>query len=150
MFCSQYHTPERERERGRDGERQRGRERERERDCFRLSVIHCSVMLQEEYLEALNKQEIIQKELHQVKTQHQQVTNELNGLKTGAGKVTELYTEQDELLGRLGWMDGWIESVSQSVSLVTQRISNKQWAYSVPGPHEQQGGAGDLFYSGFA
>lgn len=56
---------------------------------------------QEEYLEALNKQEIVKKELDGAKHTLDLVTNETNTLRKDAAQITELYRQQDELLASI-------------------------------------------------
>lgn len=55
--------------------------------------------IQEEYLEALNKQEISKKELDGVKHQRDQLTSEVKTLKKEVDSLQKIYQEQDELLG---------------------------------------------------
>ncbi|KAK2167467.1 hypothetical protein LSH36_27g03035 [Paralvinella palmiformis] len=56
---------------------------------------------QEEYLEALNKQEIAKKELDQAKVMKDQVKSDLNKLKKEADQLQKIYTQQDELLASI-------------------------------------------------
>lgn len=68
--------------------------------CLILLVSVQSISVsQEEYLEALNKQEIVKKELDGAKHTLDLVTNETNTLRKDAAQITELYRQQDELLG---------------------------------------------------
>lgn len=54
--------------------------------------------IQEEYLEALNKQEVAQKEYVGVKEQREQLTAEVSGLQKEAEAIDQLYKDQDEML----------------------------------------------------
>ncbi|XP_064645995.1 putative mediator of RNA polymerase II transcription subunit 26 isoform X3 [Lineus longissimus] len=56
---------------------------------------------QEEYLEALNKQEVTEKALDGAKKQHEKVAAEVAGLKVEAEELYAIYKEQDELLAKL-------------------------------------------------
>ena len=57
--------------------------------------------LQEEYLEALNVQEIAKKDLDGVTRQRDSTQQEVDHLKAEADKLTSIYREQDELLGSI-------------------------------------------------
>ena len=63
---------------------------------FCLLVRICS---QEEYLDALNKQEIAKKELDGAQSTLKSVQDELARLRKDAESINTLYKEQDELLG---------------------------------------------------
>jgi hypothetical protein len=55
---------------------------------------------QEEYLEALNKQEVMEKAVDGAKKQCEKVAAEVKGLKIEAEELYKIYKEQDELLGK--------------------------------------------------
>ena len=51
-------------------------------------------------MDALNKQEIAKKELDGVTRQKEQLLNEISAMGKDSMHLQELYTEQDELLGK--------------------------------------------------
>ena len=64
-----------------------------------ISVISWFVCVQEEYLDALNRQEIAKKELEGAQSMFKTVQEDLQRLRQDAESINKLYKEQDELLG---------------------------------------------------
>lgn len=60
-----------------------------------------SVQENEEYLEALNKQEVAEKELHGSKSQYERAAKIAEAYKRRSDRLSELYEKQDRLLGQL-------------------------------------------------
>lgn len=56
---------------------------------------------QEEYLEALNEQEIVQKQLNGIVKQRDGVAREVDDMSSRGKTLQTLYQEQDELLGKV-------------------------------------------------
>ena len=68
---------------------------------FDLSVPVFLFSQKEEYLDALNKQEIAEKEFKRAVSERDAMAADVNVAKGEAQKVEQLYKEQDELLGLL-------------------------------------------------
>ena len=74
---------------------------------------------QEEYLEALNKQEIAKRELDGITKQKEEVAKEVKTLQADVDKINKIYKEQDELLGE--------NSFCYFVFVLTYFILKKDW-----------------------
>ena len=65
-----------------------------------MELRHCTLFSnQEEYVEALNKQEITKKELDEAIRQRDLLSADLEKMNESAKRVNELYDEQEDILG---------------------------------------------------